>query len=204
MRAPTIEGCLGARQSCVFMQLPVRRSAEIATAEVHRLAMTINNMTAIKSFLYLILTAGLGAWYFPLVLLPKNPQVETGVFAYLAFPLWLIGGLEILWCFWDFTFKGRGTPLPIDPPKELVMTGPYRYVRNPIYLGVLIIVIGYFFWFKSIWMIVYAIIAFLVCHLFIVFYEERTLKKKFGTAYENYCKSVPRWIPKFNDFRRHS
>ena len=95
-------------------------------------------MTAFKSFLYLILAAGLGAWYFPLVLLPKSPQVETGIFAYLAFPFWLIGGFEILWCFWDFTFKGRGTPLPLDPPKELVATGPYRYVRNPIYVGVLV------------------------------------------------------------------
>ena len=154
-------------------------------------------MTALKSFLYLIIAAGLGAWYFPFVLLPKTPQVQTGSLAYLAFPLWLLGGFEILWCFWDFTFKGRGTPLPLDPPKELVVTGPYRYVRNPIYVGVLVIVMGYFLWFKSIWMIVYAVVAFLGVHLFVTFYEERTLKKKFGAAYEDYCKTVPRWFPKF-------
>ncbi len=61
---------------------------------------------------------GLSAGYFPFTLLPRNPQVETGRFAYLAFPFWLLGGVTILWYFWDFTFKGHGTPVPIDPPKE--------------------------------------------------------------------------------------
>jgi protein-S-isoprenylcysteine O-methyltransferase Ste14 len=154
-------------------------------------------MTALKSLLFLILAAGLGAGYVPFVLLPRSPQIETGLFAYLAFPLWLIGGAVILWCFWDFTFKGHGTPAPVDPPKKLVITGVYRYVRNPIYVGVLTIVMGYFLWFKTVWMIVYAISVFFGAHLFIIFYEERALKKKFGAAYEDYCKSVPRWIPKF-------
>ena len=73
-------------------------------------------MTALKSLLYLILAAGLGAGYVPLVILPRSPQVETDILAYLAFPLWLLGGVVILWCFRDFTFKGRGTPLPLYPP----------------------------------------------------------------------------------------
>ncbi len=153
-------------------------------------------MTALKSLVFLILTAGLGAVYIPFALLPGGPQVETGFFAYLAFPLWLLGGVTILWCFWDFTFKGHGTPAPIDPPKELVAAGLYRYVRNPIYVGVLTIIIGHFLWFKSIWMPAYAVAVFLAFHLFVTLYEEPTLKKKFGAAYENYCKSVPRWIPK--------
>ncbi len=153
-------------------------------------------MTVLKSLLYLILVAGLGAGFIPFVLVPGGPQVKTGVFAYFAFPLWLIGAGIILWCFADFTFKGHGTPNPIDPPKELVTTGPYRYVRNPIYVGTLIIIMGYFLWFKSIWMPVYAVGAWLGCHLFVTLYEEPALKKKFGAAYENYCKSVPRWIPR--------
>ncbi len=153
-------------------------------------------MTALKSLLFLIIAAGLGAIYLPFALLPRGPRVQTGLFAYLAFPLWLLGGVTILWCFWDFTFKGRGTPNPIDPPKELVATGLYRYVRNPIYVGVLSILIGHFLWFQSIWMLAYAVVAFLGLHLFIILYEEPTLKEKFGVAYENYCQSVPRWIPK--------
>ncbi len=103
----------------------------------------------------------------------------------------------ILWCFWNFTFKGRGTPAPIDPPKELVTTGLYRYVRNPIYVGVLLIIIGHFLWFKTIWMPIYALVVFLASHLFVTSYEEPTLKKKFGAAYEDYLNKVPRWIPKF-------
>ncbi len=153
-------------------------------------------MNALKSLLFLIAAGGLGAGYIPLALLPRVPQVETGPFAYLAFALWFIGGVTILWCFSDFAFKGHGTPNPLDPPKELVAAGPYRYVRNPIYLGVLTIIVGYFFWFKTIWMLAYAVVVFLVCHLFISLYEEPTLKKKFGAAYENYYNSVPRWIPK--------
>lgn len=153
-------------------------------------------MTALKSLLFLIIAAGLGAGYIPLVLLPREPKVETGVFAYLALPLCLLGGAMILRCFWEFTFRGRGTPAPIDPPRELVVTGLYRYVRNPIYVSVLIILIGYLLWFKTIWMLAYAVLVFLIFHLFITLYEEPTLKKKFGAAYENYCKSVPRWIPR--------
>jgi len=153
-------------------------------------------MTALKSLIFLILAAGLGAAYIPFALLPSGPQVETGLFAYLAVPFWLAGGVTILWCFWDFTFKGRGTPAPIDPPKALVTTGFYRYVRNPIYVGVLAIIIGHFLWFKTIWILAYAIVVFLAFYLFVTLYEEPTLKEKFGAAYENYCKSVPRWIPK--------
>jgi len=72
----------------------------------------------------------------------------------------------------------------------------YRHVRNPIYVATLTIIIGHFFWFKTIWMLAYARAAFLMFHLFVTLYEEPTLKKKFGAAYENYCKSVPRWFPK--------
>ncbi len=153
--------------------------------------------TAIKSLLFLILAAGLGAGFIPFVLLPGGLKVETGPLAYLAFPLWLLGGMAILWCFWNFTFQGRGTPAPIDPPKDLVSSGLYRFVRNPIYAGVLTILIGYFLWFKTISLLVYALTVFLGCHLFVILYEEPALKKKFGAAYEDYLKNVPRWIPKF-------
>jgi protein-S-isoprenylcysteine O-methyltransferase Ste14 len=153
-------------------------------------------MNALKSLLFLILAAGFGAGYIPFALLPRVPQVETGLLAYLAFPLWFLGGAAILWCFSDFAFKGNGTPNPIDPPKELVATGLYHYVRNPIYLGALTIIIGHFLWFKIIWMLAYAVAIFLAFHLLVTLYEEPTLKEKFGAAYENYCKSVPRWIPK--------
>lgn len=154
-------------------------------------------MTVYKSLLYLIFEAGLFALYIPLGVLRTGPRLETSPISILAIPLWLAGGLIVLRCFWDFTFKGHGTPVPIDPPKELVITGLYRYVRNPIYVGVLSIFLGHFLWFGNLTLLLYAVLAFIAVHLFIVFYEEPTLKKKFGPAYEDYLSRVPRWIPRW-------
>lgn len=154
-------------------------------------------MTALKSLLYLIFEAGVFALYVPLTFFRSGPRLETGVFSFLAIPLWLIGSLVILWCFRDFTFKGRGTPLPTDPPRELVITGPYRYVRNPIYVGVALIYMGYFLWFGYWAILIYSALAFIAVHAFVVLYEEPTLKRKFGASYEEYLERVPRWVPKF-------
>jgi protein-S-isoprenylcysteine O-methyltransferase Ste14 len=154
-------------------------------------------MTVFKSLLYLFLEAGLFALYIPLVLLRTGPKIETGVFSVLAIPLWLFGGWIILRCFWDFTLQGRGTPLPADPPKELVISGFYHYVRNPIYVGVLLIFLGHFLWFGYWALLIYAIASFVGVHVFVVFYEEPNLRRKFGSTYEDYLRRVPRWIPRF-------
>lgn len=153
-------------------------------------------MTALKSLLFLLVAPGMVAGYIPLALLRKGSQIETGVLSYLAFPLWLIGGIILLWSFWNFIHEGRGTPAPIDPPKELVAAGFYRYVRNPMYVGILLILIGHFLWFGYWSLLVYTAFAFLTTHLFVTFYEEPTLRNKFGVSYEEYCKRVPRWMPK--------
>lgn len=153
-------------------------------------------MTVLKSILYLIFEAGLFALYIPLAFLRSGPHIEIGIFSFLAIPLWFIGSLIILWCFWDFAFRGHGTPLPTDPPKELVITGPYRYVRNPIYVGVALIFLGYFLWFGYWALLTYTVLSFIGVHFFVILYEEPTLKKKFGVAYEDYLKRVPRWIPR--------
>ena len=153
-------------------------------------------MTVYKSLLYLVFEAGLFALYIPLALLRMGPRIETGVVSLLAIPLWLIGGFIVLWSFWTFTFVGRGTPLPLDPPKDLVASGPYRYIRNPIYVGVLSIFLGHFLWFGYWALLIYAVFAFIGVHLFVILYEEPTLKRKFGAVYEEYLKRVPRWIPK--------
>ncbi len=154
-------------------------------------------MTALKSLLFLIVAPGMVAGYIPLALLRRGPQLETGLLAYLATPLWLIGGLILLWSFWNFLIEGHGTPAPIEPPTELVATGFYRYTRNPMYVGIVLILIGHFLWFKYLWLIVYAAVIFLAFHFFITLYEEPNLKSKFGAAYEAYLRKVPRWIPKF-------
>jgi protein-S-isoprenylcysteine O-methyltransferase Ste14 len=154
-------------------------------------------MAVFKSLLYLIFEAGLFALYIPLTILRTGPRIETGMISFLAIPLWLIGTFIVLRCFWDFTFKGRGTPAPIDPPKELVITGLYRYVRNPIYVGALSIFLGHFLWFGYRSLLLYTVLALIGVHTFIVLYEEPTLKRKFGAAYEDYRTRVPRWIPRW-------
>lgn len=153
-------------------------------------------MTFLKSLLYLLVEAGVFALYVPLALLRRGARLHTGLFSMLAIPFWLVGSLIILSCFWDFTFEGRGTPVPTDPPKELVVSGLYRYVRNPIYVGVMLLFLCHFLWFGYWSLLLYAVLSFVGVHLFILFYEEPTLKRKFGASYEEYIKRVPRWIPR--------
>jgi len=137
------------------------------------------------------------AGYIPLILLRTGPQIGTGILAYIAFPLWVFGGIILLWSFWNFLAQGRGTPAPTDPPKELVAAGFYRYVRNPMYVGVLAANLGHFLWFGYWSLLIYIIVVFIAFNTFVTYYEEPTLKKKFGTAYEENLQNVPRWIPKF-------
>src|SRR6185369_3764790 len=153
-------------------------------------------MTALKSLLFLVVAPGMVAGYIPLGLLRWGSRIGTGIFATLAFPLWLIGGVILLWSFWNFLNEGRGTPAPIDPPKELVAAGFYRYVRNPMYVGIFAINLGHFLWFGYLNLLTYTFIVFLAFHTFVILYEEPTLRRKFGAAYEEYCKRVPRWIPR--------
>jgi protein-S-isoprenylcysteine O-methyltransferase Ste14 len=135
--------------------------------------------------------------YFPYIISRTDAELfQTSIFAFVAFPLWLIAIAIVLWCFWDFTFKGRGTPAPIDPPKELVATGLYRFVRNPMYVSGILALIGWALWSPSLPLLVAPILFFAATHAFVTFYEEPTLKKKFGAAYEEYLKRAPRWIPR--------
>jgi protein-S-isoprenylcysteine O-methyltransferase Ste14 len=153
-----------------------------------------------------------------------HPLLRTLIFTFLVpgtvmvlLPLWLAGpGVSVRWrgwntlgllpmavggaiylrCAWDFSMFGRGTPGPWDAPQKLVVRGLYRYVRNPMYLGVGLVGLGEAVLFNSL-AIVWYVITFWGCtHLFIVFYEEPTLRGKFGAEYEEYCRRVRRWWPR--------
>ena len=154
------------------------------------------DLTALKSVLYLLVVQNFG-FYIPRAFCRSGPKVHAGALAYLAFFLWSLGILGVLWCFWDFTYRGRGTPLPTDPPRELVVSGLYRYVRNPIYVSVILILLGHFLWFGYWSLLVYAGLGFVGTHLFVTVYEEPSLRKRFGGAYEDYLSKVPRWFPTF-------
>jgi protein-S-isoprenylcysteine O-methyltransferase Ste14 len=107
----------------------------------------------------------------------------------------VLGAAIYLWCAWDFTFKGKGTPNPDAPPTELVVSGLYRFVRNPMYVGVVSVVFGEAIWFESTTLIVFAALLLLGFHLRVVQYEEPVLRRQFGESYVRYCSTVPRWIP---------
>jgi protein-S-isoprenylcysteine O-methyltransferase Ste14 len=155
-------------------------------------------LTAFKSLFFLILVPGLLIGYFPYAISMNDTELlALGAFRYLALPLLAVGWTVMLWCFWNFLVNGRGTPAPFDPPRELVVAGPYCFVRNPMYAAGLIALLGWILWSPSFPLIAAPFLFFVAAHLFVTGYEEPTLKKKFGAAYEEYCKQVPRWIPKF-------
>jgi protein-S-isoprenylcysteine O-methyltransferase Ste14 len=107
-----------------------------------------------------------------------------------------VGAAVLFRCIWEFAVSGRGTLAPVDPPKNLVVSGLYRYVRNPMYAGIVLILAGEAWAFASGWLAMYAAGFFLVVNLFIIFYEEPALVRKFGESYAEYMRTVPRWVPK--------
>lgn len=145
----------------------------------------------------MLLVPGLLVGAMPIWLVQTDPALFSfGVFRWLAVPFWAAGTAVMLWCAWEFTVRGGGTPSPTDPPRELVVSGLYCTVRNPIYLGVLAVFAGYVLWHPSRAILLCPLIVALSSHLFVVFYEEPHLRKTFGEAYEKYCKAVPRWLPR--------
>jgi len=106
-------------------------------------------------------------------------------------------GVAVLFrCIWEFAVSGRGTLAPFDPPTHLVVSGLYRYVRNPMYVGVVLILAGEAWHFWSVGLLLYAAGFFLVANLFIIFHEEPALRRTFGESYAEYKRTVPRWVPK--------
>jgi protein-S-isoprenylcysteine O-methyltransferase Ste14 len=107
------------------------------------------------------------------------------------------GGGVMFACVREFVARGRGTPAPMDPPRALVVHGPYRVVRNPMYIGLLLALLGELTWSFS-WGLVGYIAAWLASiHLFVVLYEEPTLRRRFGDPYVRYTGQVGRWWPRW-------
>ena len=113
-------------------------------------------------------------------------------------PMIALGVTLLLWCVREFYSAGKGTLAPWDPPRHLVTSGPYRYSRNPMYVGVLTILVG---WALSLDIsayrapIMYALFMAVVFHLRVVLFEERWAAEKFGAEWREYSDTVPRWLP---------
>jgi protein-S-isoprenylcysteine O-methyltransferase Ste14 len=155
-------------------------------------------MVALKTLIFSILVPGSVAGVIPWLLLQGS-----GAAVLLLPSIWMVGFLPMLlgvglylWCAGAFTFIGKGTPAPIDAPKVLVIQGPYQWVRNPMYIAVLAVVIGEAILFRSLLLVEYALLVWLVVHLFVVFVEEPSLRGQFRGSYETYLRTVRRWLPR--------
>jgi len=152
-----------------------------------------------KSFLLTLFVFSLKFVFLPLLFIYLNSLFNLPVFSNLALKiiglLLIISGIVmIFYCFGLFKSFGKGTPVPIEPPKELVIQGIYRYTRNPMYIAYILILYGIFFIFGELFLLFYAITFSFIVHLIVVFYEEKVLQKRFGENYNDYCKKVPRWL----------
>ena len=106
------------------------------------------------------------------------------------------GAALALWCLLTFVVIGKGTPMPLDPPRRLVIRGPYRFVRNPMYIGAGLALAGAALYFGSFELLIYGVLLLMATHAFVVFHEERVLAEKFGPDYEAYRRQVGRWLPR--------
>jgi protein-S-isoprenylcysteine O-methyltransferase Ste14 len=106
-----------------------------------------------------------------------------------------LGAVAALSCVGAFAFIGKGTPAPFDPPRRLVVRGPYRFVRNPMYVGAALALAGAALFYQSIQLLAFVAGFILVTHFFVVLYEEPTLRRLFGLEYQAYCQRVHRWWP---------
>jgi protein-S-isoprenylcysteine O-methyltransferase Ste14 len=143
-------------------------------------------------------------WLLPPLLGFQVDLVGAARWRWIAAVPSVLGFSIALRCIWDFGWTGHGTPAPIAPPQKLVVVGFYRYVRNPMYVGFFVGWIGLWIIFgqASRTALIVAFVAVIAVALFVRFYEEPTLRRKFGADYENYCRNVPRWLPRIRPWAR--
>ena len=154
-------------------------------------------MLLLRSLFFTFLLPGTVAVLIPYWLVSSTVRVRSiRWFQYLGLPLILIGAAGLLGCIWQFFSEGHGTLAPIDAPKELVVRGLYKYVRNPMYVSVVTILVGEAIVFGSSAIIIEAVIFIALAYLFVVFYEEPSLRRRFGESYEKYSYRVGRWVPR--------
>jgi protein-S-isoprenylcysteine O-methyltransferase Ste14 len=150
----------------------------------------------VRALTYAVLFIG-----FVLVFLPAQVLSAAGITRPPAIGPWQVAGALVgvvgvalaLWCVFTFAFVGKGTPAPFDPPRRLVVRGPYRIVRNPMFVGAALAMAGAAVFYQSLALLAYAGAFWLVTHVFVIVYEEPTLRRMFGREYEAYCERTDRW-----------
>ena len=150
----------------------------------------------LRNLFWTILIPGTVTVYLPSLILdptlfPKSWELPQ----WLALPFAAMGTVILLYCIATFWITGRGTLSPLDAPRHLVVRGLYRYVRNPMYCGVLLILLSEDAFFMSVALLQYTAGWLIVVHLFVMFYEEPALRRRFGDSYDDYSRVVHRWLP---------
>ncbi|MGA2622408.1 MAG: isoprenylcysteine carboxylmethyltransferase family protein [Bacteroidota bacterium] len=152
----------------------------------------------VRAVTYAALFVGLLLIYVPARLLSWSGIVRPAVIEVpqvAGMVIGAAGATVALWCVFTFASIGRGTPAPFDPPRRLVIQGPYRFVRNPMYIGAGLALASAALFYESLPLLGYTGVFFVAAHLFVVWYEEPTLRRTFGQEYEAYCRQVRRWWP---------
>jgi len=150
-----------------------------------------------KTIIFTLLVPGTVTIFLPYCLLrtaSHPPPTPNFLSAVIGPALMGVGLIIYLLCAWDFAAAGQGTPAPLEPPKNLVVGSLYRVSRNPMYVGILSILIGESVFFQSAILGGYTVLVFICFHLFVRYYEEPHLAKQFGAEYVRYCREVPRWL----------
>jgi protein-S-isoprenylcysteine O-methyltransferase Ste14 len=157
---------------------------------------TARTFLALRSLFFVLLLPGTAVAYVPFRILRATHRLgmpELSVASVAAGLVTLAGAAVLFRCVWDFFAAGRGTLAPVDPPRHLVVRGLYRVTRNPMYNGVLAVLLGEAWLFRSVPLAAYALLVFATFHLFVVLYEEPALASRFGESYRAYRAAVPRW-----------
>jgi protein-S-isoprenylcysteine O-methyltransferase Ste14 len=160
----------------------------------------------VGSAIFLVLAPGFVAGIVPWWI--SHWRVEP---ALLGFPLFRfagvvllgLGAMGLLDSFGRFAIQGIGTPAPVFPTRHLVVTGLYRYVRNPMYVAVVSAILGQGLILGNLGLLLYGALVWLLFHLFVLLYEEPTLRESFGSEYAAFCAEVPRWIPRLTPWTGH-
>lgn len=152
--------------------------------------------TLIRALTYATLFAGFLLWFVPAEILAigglRAPR-SVGVLQTFGALVGIVGLGLALSSVLAFATLGKGTPAPFDPPRRLVVRGPYRLLRNPMYLGAGLWVLGLAMFYHSPWLVLYTAVFIVSAHVFVLRYEEPTLQRMFGDEYREYCKRVRRW-----------
>jgi len=164
-------------------------------------------LSLLGSAVFLVLAPGIVAGYVPWLICRWRVATRPLGTSAIRIPGILfiaVGIVGLLDSFARFALQGLGTPAPIMPTRHLVVTGLFRYVRNPMYLAVLLLIVGQGLFFGSVAVLEYSVAVGAVFYVFVLLYEEPTLRRTFGSEYLEFCANVPRWIPRLRPWRPDS